>query len=61
MLKRNLFRGLKSLARDDRGTTAIEYGMLGVFIALAILSTIQMLGTTVLTEFYEQIANAFSG
>ncbi len=60
MLKLGPFHLLTRLARDDRGTTAIEYGMLGVFIALAVLSTIQILGTTVLTEFYQQIAAAFS-
>jgi Flp pilus assembly pilin Flp len=60
MLRRNLLSVISSFSKDDRGTTAIEYGMLGVFIALAVLTTIQLLGTTVLTEFYQQIAAAFA-
>ena len=59
MLTRKLISGLGAFWKNERGTTAIEYGMLGVFIALAVLSTIQMLGTTVLSEFYVQIAAAF--
>ncbi len=45
--------------RDDRGATAIEYGLVLTFIALAVLTTIQLLGATVLTELYEQIVAAW--
>mgnify|MGYP000907514751 CR=1 FL=1 len=45
--------------RSDQGTTAIEYGLVLTFIALAVLTTIQLLGATVLTELYEQIVAAW--
>ena len=45
---------------DESGATAIEYGMIAVFIAVAILASIQALGATVLTNLFEEISGAFS-
>lgn len=54
-----MLRTLADFARSERGTTAIEYGLVATFIALAVLTTIQLLGATVLTELYEQIVAAW--
>jgi len=39
------------LIRDESGATAIEYGLLAAGIALAIIATVQALGTTLNTTF----------
>jgi Flp pilus assembly pilin Flp len=50
---------LRSFVQDSRGATAIEYGLVATFIALACLTTIQLLGATVLNDLYEQIVAAW--
>lgn len=40
------------LFRDDKGATAIEYGLIAALIAVAIMTTVQGLGT--------QLKNTFS-
>jgi len=42
---------LMRLIRDESGATAIEYGLLAAGIALAIIATVQALGTTLNTTF----------
>jgi pilus assembly protein Flp/PilA len=37
--------------RDDSGATAIEYGLLASLIAVAIISAVKLLGTTLATKF----------
>jgi Flp pilus assembly pilin Flp len=56
---RKLATTLRAFARSRSGTTAIEYGLVATFIALAVLTTIQMLGANVLSELYEQIVAAW--
>lgn len=56
---RQLATTLRAFARNSSGTTAIEYGLVATFIALAVLTTIQMLGANVLSELYEQIVAAW--
>jgi len=46
--------------RDARGATAIEYSIVAAGIAMAVVGAIRVLGNTVLTSLYEQIAAAFS-
>ena len=53
-------RFLRRFGRDDTGTTAIEYGFIATFIALAILSSVQLLGSTLITEFYDEMVAAFN-
>jgi len=50
---------LASFVRDEAGSTAIEYGLVLTLIALAVLTTIQILGANVLSELYEQIVAAW--
>lgn len=49
---------LRAFAADESGATAIEYGMIAMFIALAVVTVVQMLGADVLSELYDKIAAA---
>jgi pilus assembly protein Flp/PilA len=51
---------LKRLRRDERGATAIEYGLLAAMIAIAMLAAISRLGFT-LAGVFERIAAALGG
>lgn len=53
-------RFLARFGRDVSGTTAIEYGFIATFIALAILTSVQLLGSTLITEFYDEMVAAFN-
>ena len=46
------------LYREDRGGTAVEYGLLAALIAAVIAGVVAVLGTRVLTMF-TNLANAF--
>ena len=46
------------LCREDRGGTAVEYGLLAALIAAVIAGVVAVLGTKVLTMF-TNLANAF--
>ncbi len=46
------------LYREDRGGTAVEYGLLAALIAAVIAGVVAALGTRVLTMF-TNLANAF--
>jgi pilus assembly protein Flp/PilA len=37
--------------KDDRGATAIEYGLIAAGISVAIIATVQALGTNLNTTF----------
>ncbi|MFY9762933.1 MAG: Flp family type IVb pilin [Xanthobacteraceae bacterium] len=42
---------LRRFVDDDRGATAIEYGLIAAGIAVAIIVTVQTLGTQLNTTF----------
>ena len=42
---------LRRFLDDDRGATAIEYGLIAAGIAVAIIVTVQVLGTQLDTTF----------
>ena len=42
---------LKQFIRDDRGATAIEYGLIAAGIAVAIIATVVGLGSKLNTTF----------
>ncbi len=42
---------LKALARDNKGATAIEYGMIAALIAAIIIGVITTIGTDLLAKF----------
>lgn len=52
----------KLLARfrsDDSGATAIEYGMIAVFLSVVILAAVQALGSALINDFFMKVAGAF--
>lgn len=46
-----LFKLAKRLHKDEDGATAIEYGLLAALIAVAIITTLGLLGTQLNTTF----------
>ncbi|MDX2157404.1 MAG: Flp family type IVb pilin [Hyphomicrobiaceae bacterium] len=42
---------LKTFCQDDAGATSIEYGMIAAFIAIAIITVLQQIGTEVQKPF----------
>jgi pilus assembly protein Flp/PilA len=46
-----LKRTLQSFLHDERGATAIEYGLIAAGIALAIIAVVNGLGTNLNTQF----------
>jgi pilus assembly protein Flp/PilA len=37
--------------KDDSGATAIEYGLLAALIAVALITSVSLLGSTIATQF----------
>ncbi len=42
---------LKNLRNDERGVTAIEYGLIAAFIAVIIIAGVKAIGTNLSTTF----------
>ena len=42
---------LRRFAHDERGATAIEYGMIAALIAVVIIGTLKVMGTKLNTKF----------
>jgi pilus assembly protein Flp/PilA len=45
------------LCRDDRGATAVEYGLMVALIAVVIVAAVRLIGTN-LTSVFNRVANA---
>ncbi len=52
-------RFLKAFGRDSSGATAIEYGLVATFVALAVIASIQAVGDNLISYFYDEIVAAF--
>jgi pilus assembly protein Flp/PilA len=50
-------RVLTRFAGDDRGTTAIEYGLMAALISLAIIGTVEALGSSINSMLFGQIVS----
>ncbi len=50
----------KPLRRDDRGATAVEYGLIVALVAVAIIAALVLLGTN-LSALFTQVANKIGG
>ena len=46
--------------QNESGTTAIEYALIGVGISVAILTTVQLVGSDV-SALYDKVADAVAG
>ena len=53
-------RNLKTLRNDERGATAIEYGLLLAMLAMVMLGVLNSLGLT-LAGVFETISTAMGG
>ena len=64
MTRYGLFRSAKScvgrFASDQRGATAIEYGLLVALISLAIITIVFTIGQNINNTLYGRIANALA-
>jgi pilus assembly protein Flp/PilA len=49
---------MKNFARDIRGSTAIEYGLIAGLIALVVITAVATVGTTLSSTFYASMASA---
>jgi pilus assembly protein Flp/PilA len=47
----------RALSRDDRGASAVEYGLLVALIAAVIVTAVTLIGTN-LTSVFGKVANA---
>jgi len=52
-----MFRLLASFQKDQSGATAIEYGLIAAGIAVAIIATVEALGTN-LNATFTSVSNA---
>ncbi len=50
---------VKRFIREDDGVTAIEYALIAALIAVAIITSLEILGTTI-AETFEEIEDAIS-
>jgi pilus assembly protein Flp/PilA len=48
---RTFLHNLNALAKDERGVTALEYGLIAGLISVVIVGTVTTLGTTLSTMF----------
>ncbi len=51
---------LKRFLKDEAGVTALEYGLIAACVAVAIITAVQTLGTTVAGTF-TAVATAMTG
>jgi pilus assembly protein Flp/PilA len=51
---------LLRLVKDEKGTTAIEYALIAVGISVAILASVQLVGSDV-SALYDRIAGVVAG
>jgi pilus assembly protein Flp/PilA len=47
-----MFSRSMALLKDDRGATAIEYGLIAALIAVAAISAFQLVGTNLSSTFH---------
>jgi pilus assembly protein Flp/PilA len=50
---------IRSFAADEGGATAIEYALLASCVAVAIVSTLHVVGSNLRDNFYQKVVNAF--
>lgn len=51
LAKFEVLRTMAALRRDERGVTALEYGMIAALIAVVIITAVTTLGTKLSTNF----------
>ena len=51
---------LKRLFQEEEGVTLIEYGLIAALIAIAVITTLGLLGTA-LNDIFDQVRSAVAG
>ena len=51
-------RLIRRFRADETGATAIEYGLIAAGISVAIVTTVQSLGTQIKTALWDKVGNA---
>jgi pilus assembly protein Flp/PilA len=59
-LLRTALASLRRFAADQRGTTAIEYGLMVALIGIAVLATVFSMGQGIKNTLYGQISNSLA-
>ena len=54
-------RGLRDFLADQRGATAIEYGLIAALIGVAIMSIVFTTGQNIKTTLYDRISTSLAG
>lgn len=52
-----VLNSFKALAKDERGVTALEYGLIAGLVAVAIVTSVTALGTQLSTTFQNITTN----
>jgi pilus assembly protein Flp/PilA len=52
-----MYAKILTLLRDERGATAIEYGLIAALISVAIITAVTLVGTNLTTTF-QSVASA---
>jgi pilus assembly protein Flp/PilA len=55
-----MWSSLRKLRKDESGATAIEYGLIAGFVAIAIVAALTALGGS-LNTVYNNVANTLTG
>jgi pilus assembly protein Flp/PilA len=58
---RTFLTHLRALAKDERGVTALEYGLIAGLVAVVIVTSVTSLGTKLSATFGTIVANLPSG
>ena len=56
--RRSLLRSLRGFALDQRGVTAVEYGLMVALIGLTIIAAVSAVGQGIKNTLYGQIVTA---
>ena len=59
MIQNRLYGIFARIARDDRGTTAIEYGMIAAIVSIVIIGGLFLIREQIITLPMQDVANAF--
>lgn len=54
-----MIKKIRNLVQDDRGVTAIEYGLIATLIAIVIITTVALLGER-LRDTFGVVANTMN-
>jgi len=57
----DMARSVASFVANQRGATAIEYGLIVALIAVTIIAVVMSIGGNMKTMFYNKITNALAG